>query len=72
MVIVKARFQGQNGSMGYRRGAMYTLSVEEKSCGFLGLDRVLVVTRLGYPKTQCPYHFIGGLLKNWGDIKVKN
>jgi hypothetical protein len=54
--LIKAKFIGADGSMGFRNGKSYWVSVKEKN------GMIWVKTFFGCP---CPYAGIKSLQRNW-------
>jgi hypothetical protein len=64
-MLVKARFVGEDGSLGYRHGKEYTLKVSEGVFFY-----ALKVERTGLQKFMygagaCPYKTVDSFKKNW-------
>ena len=76
-MIVNARFIGQNGSMGYRRGAKYNITVHTARRGLFGERVSILVHRHQLPKKGgviasfgCPYESVESFLSNWTEVRV--
>jgi len=68
---VKAIFKGQDGSVGYKNGQEYTLTVWQHPPSNNGHHSYIVIERIpnhaegGY----CEYETIGSFLSNWDCIR---
>jgi hypothetical protein len=61
MLAIEATFIGEDGSMGYRTGRIYSLIVQ--GCR---------VDRLENPGTDpCPYASVESFLRNWSEIYLR-
>jgi hypothetical protein len=60
-MVIQAVFTGTDGSMGYRKGELYSLKVA-------GSHGVAVQRLDGTGK--CPYQSLSAFLANWSDVKV--
>lgn len=63
---MRMRFIGENGSLGFRNGCVYDVTVSTDAiCNLLilGLNR--------HPFTRCPYESPQSLAKNWETAEEK-
>lgn len=68
--LIRAKYIGKDGDLGYRKGEKYTL-VTWFSKRLFG-DSYLVVKRLGFENSKCPYRTLELFLSNWEIIKNDN
>ena len=70
--IVNARFSGENGSMGYMRGAMYALLVKQHWFGKVSICAMRNNDGKLVPITDswCPYDSLELFLRNWKVMEV--
>jgi len=66
---IKARFKGKHNSMGFRKGAFYTLFIYSKMVGFLTVKQYIYINKRFDP-IDIPYETVEAFLSNWTDIKV--
>lgn len=60
MILLRAVFQGKNGSMGYFKGSEYTLKLDKN---------IIYPIRSGTEARPCPYT-VEGFLANWRIIEI--
>ncbi len=64
-VMIRAIFKGSNGSLGYRTGRTYNLTVE-----VLPNNRILILPESAKPSnpSPCGYSNLSTFFNNWKDI----
>jgi len=67
-----AEFKGQDGSLGYRKGRSYILTVYEAGPldSFFGHPPIVIKRRDG--TGSCPYGSTKKFLENWNVVSTKN
>lgn len=67
--MIHAKFIGEDGSMGFRNGSIYSLRTEIKKDSFLGRKAWLCIedVRHGF---VCPYSSLEAFLENWKIVDI--
>lgn len=64
MKAIKAKFVGNNGSVGYEHGKNYVLLIHQGREGTISIERALIAG--GY----CAYGSLISFLNNWDEIET--
>lgn len=64
-ILLKAKFRGADGSMGFKKGLNYNISFEQKE------NRVVKIDTTTKPPLECVYGSVYSFFDNWTDIKPR-
>lgn len=72
---IKAKFIGENGSLGYKRGKEYYLSLSSYRYGLFGYREGIQIELFYYKEMLngvgiCPYSSLESFLSNWTNIRL--
>lgn len=68
-ILLKAKFRGTDGSMGFKKGLNYNLSFDMPN--WYDHEVQVVITTTTKPTLSCPYSSIYTFFDNWTDIKPR-
>lgn len=68
-LLLKAKFRGTDGSMGFKKGLNYNISFERPYLGTMPNQvEILTTTK---PLLKCEYSSVETFFDNWTDIKPR-